>query len=53
MIAKIKPIREKTEEILSDIPALDKIMRKGAEEARVRAQKTLKSAYNAIGFIPK
>ncbi|MCP4055932.1 MAG: tryptophan--tRNA ligase, partial [Pseudoalteromonas sp.] len=44
--ARFKEIRE-------DQNLLDSIMKSGAEKASVRAEKTLKSVYDALGFIPR
>ena len=43
---------EKTEQILSDVPAIDKLMRDGADKARKIASKTLHEVYEGLGFIP-
>jgi tryptophanyl-tRNA synthetase len=53
VIDKLRPLRTKTDSLLSDIPALDVIMRKGAEKARAKASKTLADVYKRLGFIPK
>lgn len=53
VVEKLKPIREKTNELLKDIPHLDKLMKTGAEKARARAQKTVDEVYNGLGFIPR
>lgn len=53
VVEAIKPIREKTDEILSEKDFLSKILKKGAERARVRAQKTLASVYDCLGFVPR
>jgi tryptophanyl-tRNA synthetase len=53
VIAGVKPIREKTAELLKDLPALDALMKTGAEKARVRAEKTLQDVYSRLGFLPK
>lgn len=53
VIEAVRPLRTKINELLSDIPALDSIMRKGADKARLRASITLKGVYDRLGFIPK
>lgn len=50
-ITAIKPIREKTEEILKDRGELDRILKAGRESARARAQKQLSEVYKRLGFI--
>jgi tryptophanyl-tRNA synthetase len=50
-ITAIKPIREKTEEILEDRGELDRILKAGRESARARAQKQLSEVYKRLGFI--
>ena len=49
MVAFIKPIREKTEEILADTPYLGKIMRAGKEKARANAAVTIDMVRRAMG----
>ncbi len=46
----LKPIREKTEELMKDRSYLEGILKKGAEQAKVRAQKTLDEVYQRVGF---
>lgn len=53
VIERISPIRKKTEELLGDVKAIDQMMRKGATLAQSRAEKTLRSVYDALGFLPK
>jgi tryptophanyl-tRNA synthetase len=50
-ITAIKPIREKTEEILKGRGELDRILKAGRESARARAQKQLSEVYKRLGFI--
>ena len=47
----LRPIREKTEEILKDRAYLNQILKNGAAEARRRAEKTLNEVYKRVGFI--
>lgn len=49
----VAPIRDRAEEFMQDKAYLDKILRKGAEKARLRAAATLSQVYDRIGFIPK
>jgi tryptophanyl-tRNA synthetase len=50
--ACVGPIRDKANEIMQDLPALDRLLAKGAEKARTRAKATVKKVYERIGFIP-
>ena len=47
----LRPIRERSLELLQDESELIKILNKGADKARVLASKTLKDAYNALGIL--
>lgn len=47
----VAPFRDATNEYLADPAELDRILRMGAEKARKVAQKTLRSVYDAIGFV--
>ena len=51
VINAIRPIREKTEEILKDRTGLEQILKAGREAARARAEKQLNEVYKRIGFI--
>ena len=53
VVAMIEPIQARFKEIREDRTLLDEIMRKGADKASERAEKTLKSVYDALGFIPR
>ncbi|KAB1644799.1 tryptophan--tRNA ligase [Gulosibacter chungangensis] len=44
------PIRERTNELLSDRGELENLLRKGAERANERAEKTLELVHEKIGF---
>jgi len=46
------PLRERTEEWLSDPAKLDAVLADGAARARAVADRTLAAAYDAIGFLP-
>lgn len=53
IIAKLGPIRDEAERILSDLPELDRILQKGATKARERATPTLEAVRQAVGFAPR
>ncbi|NDA40499.1 MAG: tryptophan--tRNA ligase, partial [Actinobacteria bacterium] len=46
------PVKVKAEELLKDEVGLIEILREGAEKARVVANRTLKSTYDALGLVP-
>jgi tryptophanyl-tRNA synthetase len=46
------PLRERTNEWLADPERLDGVLADGAERARAVANRTLASAYDAVGFLP-
>lgn len=48
---KLRPVREETERLLSDRSELDRILKEGAEKARARAQKTLRTLYDSLGLV--
>lgn len=52
VISKISPIREKTNELMSDPNHLDQLLHGGAEKARETANQTLENVQNALGLIP-
>ncbi|MEW6055222.1 MAG: tryptophan--tRNA ligase [Bdellovibrionota bacterium] len=47
----IKPIREKYQQLLKDKGELDRMFKRSAEQARARAQVTLRKVQEAIGFV--
>jgi tryptophanyl-tRNA synthetase len=49
LVAFIKPIREKANELLANPAALAAIMQKGAAKARLRAQETIQLVREAVG----
>ena len=51
VVEAVRPIREKTNEILNNPDYLDAILKRGAERARERAAKTLARVYDRLGFI--
>ncbi len=48
----IRPVREKTAQLMGDLTYLDQVLKRGAERARERAARTLKAVSAKIGFIP-
>jgi tryptophanyl-tRNA synthetase len=51
VIARIEPIRERTQELMSDQTELDRLLAEGAEKANEQAEATLSKVYDAIGFL--
>ncbi len=51
VVARIEPIRNRAEELLSDPAELDRLLAKGAAKANELAEKTLATVYERIGFI--
>jgi len=51
VIEELRPIQERTEELLRDRGELGKILRKSAEKAATHAEQTLKRVYERVGFI--
>jgi tryptophanyl-tRNA synthetase len=51
VIGAIEPIRERTQELMSDQNELDRLLAEGADKANELAEKTLASVYDAIGFL--
>jgi tryptophanyl-tRNA synthetase len=51
LIERLAPINARYVELLDDRPALDAILHKGAQKARVLAAPTLDAAYSALGLI--
>jgi len=52
VIEAISPIREKTNELMSDSSHLDAILETGAQKAKETANQTLRDVQDALGFIP-
>jgi tryptophanyl-tRNA synthetase len=48
----VGPIRDRAEKLMADKPYLDTLLKKGAEKARARAQKTLAEVHRRVGFLP-
>ncbi|MCF2858887.1 tryptophan--tRNA ligase [Pseudoalteromonas sp. SMS1] len=53
VVEMLTPIQSRFQEIRADQTLLENIMRSGAEKASERAEKTLKSVFDAVGFIPR
>jgi tryptophanyl-tRNA synthetase len=51
VIAAIEPIRERTQELMSDQNELDRLLADGADKANELAEATLANVYDAIGFL--
>lgn len=51
LVALLEPIRVRTNELLSDVAELDRILGAGAEKASVIAEATLARVHDAVGFI--
>lgn len=49
----LRPVREKTKELLSDKTYLEAVYREGAEKAEAIARKTLRKVHKKIGFLPR
>lgn len=52
VIEAIRPIRERTQELLSDRAELGRLMANGALKAREVASRTLVDVYERVGFVP-
>jgi tryptophanyl-tRNA synthetase len=48
----VRPIQERTKVYLDDPAQLDKLLAVGAEKARAVASRTLRRAYDRVGFLP-
>jgi tryptophanyl-tRNA synthetase len=51
VVSAIEPIRNRTEELLSDPAELDRLLADGAARAAAVAEQTLASVYDRIGFL--
>jgi tryptophanyl-tRNA synthetase len=51
VVAMLDPMRLRTLELMSDKVELDRLLAAGAEKANELAEQTLKSVYEAIGFV--
>ncbi|MGN6247223.1 MAG: tryptophan--tRNA ligase [Ginsengibacter sp.] len=50
MVQFIAPIRQRVNDILNDEPYLQKVMKQGAEKARISAEATMQEVRNAMGL---
>lgn len=50
MVAYIRPIREKARALQADMPAIERILKQGAEKARDSASRTIQGARACIGI---
>lgn len=53
VVQAIAPVRDEAARLMGDRVELERILRQGADKARERAQRTLDSVYDALGFIPR
>ena len=51
VIQKLRPAREKYEDLMKNRDYLDQLLRSGAEKAAARAEATTKKVYDAVGLI--
>ena len=51
VIEGIRPVRERYKELINNKDHLEKIYKKGAEEARYSARKMIRKVYRKIGFV--
>ena len=51
VVEMLRPIREKSEDLMKNKDYLNKLMADGAEKASRTANKTLKKVYKKIGFV--
>lgn len=51
VVATIEPIRNRTEDLLSDVAELDRLLADGAAKANAQAEQTLAAVYDRVGFI--
>lgn len=52
VVERLRPIRERANELLADRAQLADLLRKGSDKAREVAAVTLKRAYDAVGLVP-
>jgi tryptophanyl-tRNA synthetase len=53
VVSQLGPIRIETDRLLADKAELTRILQRGAEKARARAQQTLSKVYDTLGFAPQ
>jgi tryptophanyl-tRNA synthetase len=52
VVGALAPIRERTEKILADESALDRLLAHGATRAQARARPTMEAVMDRVGFLP-
>src|SRR5215831_16525144 len=52
VVAALAPIRERTEKMLADEAALDRLLAQGANRARALARPTMAAVSDRVGFLP-
>ncbi|HKA97693.1 MAG TPA: tryptophan--tRNA ligase, partial [Streptosporangiaceae bacterium] len=52
VVAALAPIRERTEKMLADEAALDRLLARGAIRARALARPTMAAVSDRVGFLP-
>jgi tryptophanyl-tRNA synthetase len=52
VVAELKPIQSKAQELMADRAELDRLLAKGAEKANELAEQTLAKVHERVGFIP-
>ena len=53
MVELVRPISEKTEQLLADKAYHESIYKEGAERASYLANKTLRKVYKKVGFVAR
>lgn len=53
VIEKLKPVREKYQDLIQDKGQLNSIISRAAQTAREHASQTLRRVYDRVGFVPK
>ena len=51
-VQALSPIRNEADRMMKDLPALDKILKQGADRAREKASRTIARVYDRVGFLP-
>lgn len=53
VVQKLKPVKEKYDDLMKNKDYLDQLLRVGAENAGARAESTTRKVYDAVGLIPR
>lgn len=53
VIQRLKPVKEKYDELMKNKDYLDELLRSGADRAAARAEATIQKAYQAVGLISR